>query len=70
MRLFFPGFAPGPRKLKDSPPATVEELSRRVVELEGRIRQLEEVPHADIEPAAVLDLPLRNIRRLEGRSPE
>ena len=70
MRLFFPGFAPGPRKLKDSSPATVEELSNRVAELEGRIRQLESVPHVDIEQAAVLELPLRNIRGLEGRSPE
>src|SRR6516165_1150647 len=40
MRLFFPWLASGPGILKDSPPATVEELSRRVAELEGRIRQL------------------------------
>jgi polyhydroxyalkanoate synthesis repressor PhaR len=70
MRVFFPGLAPGPGKLKDSPPATVEELSRRVAELEGRIRQLESSPPCDIEQAPVLELPPRSVRLVEDRSSE
>jgi polyhydroxyalkanoate synthesis repressor PhaR len=70
MRLYFPGFAPGPGKLKDSPSASVEELSRRVAELEGRIRQLESVPQFDIEQTVVRELPSPNARGVEGHSPE
>jgi polyhydroxyalkanoate synthesis repressor PhaR len=70
MRLFFPGFAPGPRKLKDSPPATVDELSLRVAELEARIGQLESSPQNGVEQAAVLELPPHSVRGFTGRSPE
>jgi polyhydroxyalkanoate synthesis repressor PhaR len=70
MRLYFPGFAPGPVKLKDSPSASVEELSRRVAELEGRIRQLESVPQIDTEQTALPELPPPHARRVGGHSPE
>jgi polyhydroxyalkanoate synthesis repressor PhaR len=70
MRMFFPGFAPGPRQLKDSPAATIEELLHRVAELEGRIRQLESAPQVDAEQTTVLELPLRNARGLEARTRE
>jgi polyhydroxyalkanoate synthesis repressor PhaR len=41
MMMFFPGVAPAPRHSDESLGATVEPLSRRMAELEARIRQLE-----------------------------
>jgi len=70
MRMFFPGLSPGPRsteQLAEAPAGDVEGLSRRVAELEERIRQLERpAPSVTAETAA--EPKSRTIRRLEDRS--
>jgi polyhydroxyalkanoate synthesis repressor PhaR len=68
MRLFFPGFLPGgPRQSIEPSEATVEQLYRRVAELEDRIRHLESGSVPIEEPRAIPDLSPRSVRELEGR---
>jgi polyhydroxyalkanoate synthesis repressor PhaR len=47
MRMSFPEPSPGPRTPDESAEATIEQLSWRVAELEGRVKQLESgsLPH-------------------------
>jgi hypothetical protein len=68
MRMFFPGFTPGPRQPDESSEATVERLSRRLAELEDRIRQLESGPAPAVDPGATPEPRTRHVRRLEDRS--
>jgi polyhydroxyalkanoate synthesis repressor PhaR len=70
MRVFFPGFAPGPRQLENAAATTVEQLSRRVAELEGRLRQLESKSNTNIDQEPVLELPQRYVRGIEAGTPE
>jgi polyhydroxyalkanoate synthesis repressor PhaR len=69
MRMFFPGFSPGPRPTEpaESPAGSVEGLSRRVAELEERIRQLESGP-PPITAETASESKSRTLRRLEERS--
>jgi polyhydroxyalkanoate synthesis repressor PhaR len=67
MRMFFPGSMPGPRQSVESPAATVEVLSRRVAELEDRIRQLESGPAAAVDQGSPPDRKPRNSGELEYR---
>jgi polyhydroxyalkanoate synthesis repressor PhaR len=68
MRMFFPGFTPGPRQPDESSEATVERLSRRLAELEDRIRQLESGPAPAADPGPTPEPRTRHVRRLEDRS--
>jgi len=69
MRMFFPAFAPGPRKSLDPPlDGNVEQLSHRVAELEARLKQLESGPAPLVEQGVALDLKSRPARGLEDRS--
>jgi polyhydroxyalkanoate synthesis repressor PhaR len=68
MRMFFPGFAPGPRKPDESPAGSVEQLTHRVAELEDRLRHLESGFPPEVERRAVPELKPRQVRGLEDRS--
>jgi polyhydroxyalkanoate synthesis repressor PhaR len=69
MRMFFPGFSPGPRppEITEAPAGSVEGLSRRVAELEDRIRQLESSAPS-VTAGTVAEPTSRTVRRLEDRS--
>jgi len=70
MRMFFPGLSPGPRPAEEPPVASdaaVTQLSRRVAELEERLRQLESGSSLVIDQVAVPELKPRPVRRLEDR---
>src|SRR5262249_52102501 len=41
MRMFFPGLPPGPRRPDAPPDPNAEQLTRRLADLESRIKQLE-----------------------------
>jgi polyhydroxyalkanoate synthesis repressor PhaR len=68
MRMFFPGFVPGPRQPDESSVGLVDQLSRRVAELEDRIRQLESGPAPVAELGSGPEGRTRHVRRLEDRS--
>lgn len=68
MKMFYPGTAPGPRQSDESSGTNVELLSRRVAELEARIRQLESGPASPSAPASLSDRRPRPLRELEDRT--
>jgi polyhydroxyalkanoate synthesis repressor PhaR len=67
MRMFFPGYPPGVRRTEESSDPTVEVLSRRVAELEARLRQLESGAGSVVDQGAYSDHKPRHVRELEDR---
>jgi hypothetical protein len=67
MKMFFPGVAMAPRRVDDSSDATVEPLSRRMAELEARIRQLESGSAPVIDQGSLPDRRSRAVPEIEDR---
>ena len=63
MRMFFPAVGAAPRRIEESSDAAVEPLSRRMAELEARIRQLESGSTPVVDQGS---LPDRTPRTLPG----
>jgi polyhydroxyalkanoate synthesis repressor PhaR len=68
MRMFFPGITAAPRRLDVSTEATVDPLSRRMAELEARIKQLESGSAPLINQGSLPDLTPRTLPGIEDRS--
>ena len=61
MTMFFPGALPAPRRSSESSDATIEPLSRRMAELEARIRLLESGSSSMNDQGSVPDRTPRSI---------
>ena len=68
MRMFFPGALAAPRRLDESSEAMADPLSRRMAELEARIRQLESSSAPAIDQGLLPDRRPRPVPEIEDRS--
>jgi len=68
MMMFFPGAQPASRRSDESAGATIEHLSRRMAELEARIRQLESGASTVVDQRKLPDRVARPVPELEDRS--
>jgi len=67
MMTFFPGALPAARRTDEPTDATIEPLSRRMAELEARIRLLESSATTVADPRKLPDRVLRPVPELEDR---